>query len=305
MSGINRIMVALDHSLLDVHLIKYTAFLSHYLQPERIYFIHILPDLTEEAWPSSGPGAAVPADEQLRAEFRILLDTHFPEHEDFGSRLQIIEGHPAEKLLHWSQIKKADLLVCGLKTQDEGSGILPRQLARMGTASVLFVPPRAPFQLNRLWIANDFSAFPQMGLELAREFLEVDPSIEIHSEHVYHVPIGYYRTGQTEVQFAEVVKDKARRKFKEWAAASGRALPPIIQHYDWDRKKQSPAHILHQRMEKGEVDLLMIGARGTRNLSDFLLGSVTEKVLSKAGSTPILLLKGAKELIPQPSEKGH
>ena len=294
-SAFNRILVGLDFSLMDRYLISYTAWLSYYIQPEAIYFVNIQPkfELSKELL-ADYPELDLPPDETLKQKLKERVARYFPEMNNYQVHIEVREGPPTAMLSHWADIKKADLLIVGRKKSRDGSGVVPHQLARSGNYGLLFVPENPVFRLDNVVVANDFSPHAQAALETALWLKEKNPDMHIISEHVFHVPLGYYKTGKTEDQFAEIMKQHARRRFRD-TAKKWRKGDTIEEHYSLDRSKRSPAVKLCEFAEKKQADMIMIGSHGRDRLSVLFLGSVAEKLIKSDVKIPMLILRPTVE----------
>ena len=294
-SAFNRILVGLDFSLMDRYLISYVAYLSYFIEPESIYFVNIQPkfELSKELL-EDFPELDLPPDETLKHKLAERINKYFPEKDKYDVHVEVLEGSPTATLLHWTEVKKVDLLVVGRKQSRDGSGVVPQQLARKGHFALLYVPEKPAFRLNKVIVANDFSPHATAALETALWLKEKNTDMEIISEHVYHVPLGYYKTGKTEDQFAEIMEQHARRQFKA-AARKWRRKDAIQEHYSFDRDKHSPAVTLCKFAREAHADMIMIGSHGRNRLSALILGSVAEKLIKSDIRLPLLVLRPTVE----------
>ena len=287
-----RIMVGLDFTVMDRTLIQYTAFLSYYLNPEHIYFVNIQKDLDiPEEIHAKYPDVSKPLDEKLKEEMSREVRLYFPDHDDYGTNIEIVEGSPRKEMLRWSHIKNIDLLIVGNKVQSNGSGIIPRQLARKVSCSVLFVPETVSLQLNKVLVGNDFSPYARAAFESALAFETYNPDLEIISDYVYTVPYGYYRTGKTEKQFARIMEKNAKEKFENFLKDIHANGAKIEESYTYNHPKISPANFIYQQARDKEVDMILVGARGRNAVTAMFLGSVTERLVEMDFEIPLLIVK--------------
>ena len=292
MYSFKRIMVGLDLTLMDRTLIQYTAFLSYYLAPEKIYFVNIQKDLDiPDEITAEYPDVKYPRDEKIREEMEREARLYFPDFEDYGTSFEVIEGSPRREMLRWSHNKDIDLLLVGHKVLSNGSGIIPRQLARKVSCSVLFVPETVSLKLDRIMIANDFSPYAKAAFESALAFGTHNPDLQIVSNYIYTVPYGYYRTGKTEQQFARIMETNAREKFKNFLGDLDVNGAEIKSAFTYNHPKISPAHFLYEHAMKEKADILMAGARGKNAITAMFLGSVTERLIELDFEIPLLVVK--------------
>lgn len=296
MKELNRIMVGIDFTLIDKTLIQYTAFLAHYLHPEKIYFINVqsnldVPDSIRQAFPELNQ----PRDEKLLEDMKARVQNWFPNHHEYPIDYQIIEGVPRKELVRWVHIKNIDLLLVGRKDPKHGKGIVPQQLARKIGCSLMFIPEQVQYRLSQILVANDFSEYARAALETALAFQSTDPEIKVYSGHVFALPQGYSRTGKSEEEFASIMEAHARDRYQSFVEE----IPDSQQIqalYCYDKAHRSAARVLHETVKEKEIDLMMVGSRGHTATSAFLLGSVSEKLIRINETTPILMVKEAQTI---------
>ena len=282
-------MVGLDFTSTDESLIQYTASLCETVRPERIYFINIQEDLDVE--PDlrellSDPDK--PRDEKLRDEMRKVVSANFVNAADYEIHYEVEEGSPTKELLRWSHIKHIDLLIVGKKAHHDGSGIVAQQIARKVLCSVLFVPSGATFQLQKIFVPVDFSSHSKMAMEEAISIANNAEDRSITCGHCYELPTGYYTTGKSEAEFAEIMANNAKKKFEKFS--HGMPLEKISSVNTWCHGKPI-AKVINEEASAFDSDLLIIGARGRTFAASILLGSVAEKLISYEFTIPLLIVK--------------
>ncbi|MFK7925212.1 MAG: universal stress protein [Bacteroidia bacterium] len=296
MKGLKRIMVGLDFTTIDQHLIQYTAFLAYYLKPEKIYFVNIQPDLDiPDSVRAAFPELRQPRDEKLLQDLKAKVKKWFPDQDAYEVDFQIIEGSARVELARWAHIKNVDLLLLGRKSMQHGKGIVPQQLARKLDCSILFIPENVRFQLKSILIANDFSPYAKSAIQVASQFQSIDKDIKLYSGHVFSLPQGYYRTGKSEEEFTAIMRHHAEersQKFLSDCESSGEITPL----YCFDKDHRSAARVIHETATEKNMDLIVIGSRGHTPASAFLLGSVSEKLIRINDTNPILMVKHAEHI---------
>lgn len=292
MYNFKRIMVGLDLSLIDKTLIEYTAFLSYYFRPEKIYFINVQPSLDiPDELRESFPEFDKPKDELLEAEMTEKVGTFFANYKDFDIEVEAIEGSARKEMLHWAHVKNVDLLIAGRKKELEGSGMVPQQLARKVSCSVLLVPEKVKMSLRDILVPVDFSEYCNLALEEARKISTIDPDVKIILQHAYEVPMGYTKTGKTEEEFARIMDKHAHArmmKFLEEGKHDTKQMEPV---YTFNKEHHSPADAINKVAHEKKVDLIIIGARGRTALTALFLGSVAEKLIRQDSDIPLLVVK--------------
>ncbi len=285
-------MVGLDLSLMDKTLIEYTAFLSYYFRPEKIYFINVQPDLDiPDELREEFPGFDQPRDELIKVEMKEKVASFFPDHKDFDIEYEVIEGSARKEMLHWSHVKNIDLLIAGRKKDLKGSGMIPQQLARKVSCSVLFVPEKAKMSIRNILVPIDFSEYCSMALEEAHEIAKIDKEVKIHLQHAFEVPMGYSKTGKTEEEFAEIMKRHASKRMKKFLEETGKNADSYQLIYSFNQEHQSAADLINKAAHDMSADLIIIGARGRTALTALFLGSTAEKLITRDSDIPLLVVK--------------
>ena len=286
-----RWMIGIDFSEMDADLLKYASFLAAIAQPEKVYLINVqedldIPDELKEAFPDF----TQPRDESLKKEMISLADSYFT-YEGAEIDFKVVEGSPRKELLNWSSIKEVDLILVGKKLSSKATGVIPGQLARKALCSVLFVPENPAHQLDKFWVAADFSPHAKMATEEALMMAEKqeDPTITLH--HVYNVPLGYYKTGKTEEQFAQIMLEHAQKKYHRFLEEISGNTDLITPFFSYDHDRFTPAEHVMNHATDANADLILIGARGRNFLTALFLGSVAEKILKINEQIPLLLVK--------------
>lgn len=286
-----RLMVGLDFTLMDKTLIEYTAELAKLISPEKIYFVHAQPEMDHaDELLVDFPELGTPIDERLEDKLRDVVSSHFKGLESFDVDYQILDGAPLEELLEWTTIKNIDLLLVGRKRELRGSGMMPQRLTRKVMCSVLFVPENKVFKMDELFLSNDFSKNSKMSLELVASLAEKNSDATVYSFHAYQLPTGYYKTGKTEEEFAQIMNDNAVKKYNkqiEETELDGVHITPLFML----DKHEEPAVLVNEVAHKKKADLLVIGAKGRTATTALFLGSVAEKLITLDSDIPLLIVK--------------
>lgn len=286
-----RLMVGLDFTLMDKTLIEYTAELAKLISPEKIYFVHAQPEMDHaDELLVDFPELGTPIDERLEDKLRDVVSSHFTGLEAFDVDYQILDGAPLEELLEWTTIKNIDLLLVGRKRELRGSGMMPQRLTRKVMCSVLFVPENKAFKMDELFLSNDFSKNSKMSLELVASLAEKNADSTVYSFHAYQLPTGYYKTGKTEEEFAQIMNDNAVKKYNkqiEETELDGVHITPLFML----DKHEEPAVLVNEVAHKKKADLLVIGAKGRTATTALFLGSVAEKLITLDSDIPLLIVK--------------
>lgn len=297
MKSIKRLMVALDMTEMDRTLVHYAYFLGDILQLDNIDFIHVHEDLDEvnqqvlnELNLSISPEINFKdwVDELVAAQAIKLTQTSISQH--------LLQGSPLHEALRYARDQSVDMIMVGAKNHKDGTGILSSRLARKAPCSVMYVPEGIPLALQRIMLPTDFSKYSELAFEELRLFKEEYPDIEIIAQHVYRVPLGFYKTGKSYEEFSSIMEENSRKLFKNFIKEYHLEGLGLVPRFTLDDDK-NPADKIIALAEAEQVDLMIICAKGHTRASSILLGSTTEKVLRLDKRIPVMVLKEKGETL--------
>lgn len=285
----------MDLSDTDYALLTYARFMGERFPIEKAYFFHVSPGLEvpngNENFYKEMEIPSIPPDEQIRVRMESevgrkikpgLFDTEF----------DVVEGSVTRQLLHWSEIKKVDMVILGKKFSNESSGISARRFLRNAPCSVLFVPEKVKTTVRKLLVTTDFSMDSTLALKQAIDFASTfDPAPEIQLLNIYQVPDGvHYQIGRTYAHFAQMIRDNIRdymQKYLMQIEHKGIRIEPIMIQNNY----MNIARHIYEFASSQQSDMLLIGAKGHSALTSFLVGSVTEKTLAYDFDIPIWVIR--------------
>ncbi len=285
-------MVGLDLSEMDNRVLEYVSLLNQSLPFKKIIFVHIteeqdVPDEILEKYPS----LANPLDEGITIGLERKVSVLF---ENSNTQYGIIvkQGSPLESFLKISKDNNADLIILGRKKSLEGSGLLSGHIVRKSPASILFVTETFNPSIKEILLPVDFSKHSAIAYSLAQDFKDQAYS-RIRFSHIYSVPLGYYKTGKSYDEFAEIMKSHASRDLAMFLQKN--KIEDEIQCEYLLSGKGSKAQLIYNHALETEADLILIGSRGRTPTSALLIGSIVEKLLQIDVDIPILVVKDKGE----------
>jgi nucleotide-binding universal stress UspA family protein len=286
MTHFKRLLVALDLTDMDAHLLRYLQYVKNVFSPEEIVLCHVVPHSLYASQYFDQPVTAA-AEEALRE--RVLKENRQLAGDD---RVKVIvsEGNPFRTIIDWSSQHRVDLIVVGLKRTSQGSGVLPRKLVRQAPCPVLFVPEIEKPSLTHVWVPVDFSSPSVAALKYADYLRHKVNGLRITGHHVVYLPTAVMlKLTLTQEQEARLITD-GTQAFEEFVATndlSGIQMERLVTRGSHD----NPAdNILDQAVDH-EADLIVITPEGHSAIDLLFLGSVAEKLLSLNQAIPTLILK--------------
>lgn len=294
-NAFKRALVALDLSSMDRELFRYFSEIYQDLGIQEVYFVHIAPDFNtpgkEDARFAQLFNPEDPIDEKIKEKIINGIQEAMGTPEDLKVHVEVIEGKPHRKLMHWLEVKKINLLIVGKKPISEGSGITAKRLARQAECHVLFVAPRARGKWRSVVIPIDFSAYSQKSLDFALQVQEKDPSRIVKAIYVVEMPLeDYYTSSGMYPQYRPLLMESATEAYQLFIEKHGIDSEKLEMEFLENTYGNVSGHIAEYTMDD-LPDLLIIGAQGHTGLDRFLFGSVTEKLLEKVKGLSVMLIR--------------
>lgn len=285
-------MVGLDLTEMDDRIIEYLGILLKTLPLKRVLFVHVAKELElPKEVTDKYPDLLAPLDESISDGIADKV-SHLFKDNDVAHDIIVQEGAPLETFLRLSKIKNVDLVILGRKKSLEGSGLLAGHIVRKSQASILFVTEKFNPTIKNVLVPVDFSLHSVLSLHLALKLKE-HADVNIHFSHLYNVPIGFYKTGKTHKEFAEIMKGHAMSDMKQFLREN-----KVMEEYPCTfilSDDQPKADLINKHAHEAGMDLILIGSRGRTTSSALLIGSIVEKVLMLDSDIPILVVKNRGE----------
>jgi nucleotide-binding universal stress UspA family protein len=292
-------MVALSLGEQDEASIRYAAMVSNLAMSDKITFIHVAggSDIPEDLR-AEYPELVQPGGKFAKHEMEKLVSKYFNGYSGAKLEYEVVEGFPLMELLYRAKQEEIDLIIMGKRREPRESGTLPQKLVRKAPCSVLFVPEGAKSELTNILVPTDFSENSVDAMDVAVAFATAGGVPEIYCLHTYNVPIGFYKTGKTYEEFAEIMKGHAEKNYQKFlrteicrkeTVCELRNLKEVTVSPIFKLEKK-PATAIVEVIKENQIDLLIMGARGRKAAAGVLLGSVTEHQIMRS-SIPVLAVK--------------
>lgn len=281
-----KLMVALDLTEMDGILLGYVSFLCKVWNIEHLYFTHNIKqyklyDLYDEFFEEG-----ITVEDIVDKELERTVEKHYT-----GSvphTVLITSDDYTESILsHLAEEYKIDIMVTGNKDELQGTGALSQKLVRMLDANVLLVPEEAKHRMESVLIPTDFSSASAKCFEVAESLVERSGG-KIEALHVYNIPSFFFPYINTEKAI-----DKTKRHLKEKVIQFRKKykLPEQLAFRYTDREDLSVVEAIELHAEKGEFDIVVTSARGGNNITSLFVGSVTNDLLIRNRTMPLLVIR--------------
>lgn len=284
-----RLLVGISLQQQDGTSIRYAAMISRLAKSQKITFLHVAGTLdVEEEVCTLYPELKRSCSGSTTREIENLVKQHWDGHAGTQLECEAVEGSPLVELLRRTKQEDIDLLIMRKRAGDTPSGNLSTKLARKAPCSLLFVPEDAKSWYTKILVAVDFSENSKLAVETAADFAVANGIDAIECLHVYSVPLGYYKTGKSYEQFAEIMKGHAEKRFQEFIGPIDLKGISAVPKFRLEKKEYRG--IWEEVLEERDVHLLIMGSRGRKAGVGVLLGSVTEHMI-KTTKVPLLAVK--------------
>jgi nucleotide-binding universal stress UspA family protein len=295
MQTFKRALVALDLSDVDKSVLQFIGQQAEALGIQKLYLLHIIPDF---AMPKQVDTAFqqkfspdIPVDERVSKRLEKELEEAFGSEPSVQWEIEVREGKPYEKLLHWIKVKQIDLLVVGKKSISEGSGITAKRVARNAGCSVLFVPKIKTATTRQLVVPNDFSKHSAKAIHTAVHLGRQIGGVPVHSLHIVDLPPeDYYNRAEPGQGYRGLLMESAKKAGQDFLKEQQLRDEDIVEVYRENFTNSVPRHIIEYAEEQAGA-LIVMGAKGHSPFETFLFGSVTEKLAEGVEAQPLLVIR--------------
>lgn len=272
----------------DKTLMRYAGMLSRITDAEDVHFLHAFESLE------------IPEDIIRKyLEFQVLepstrnerLEEAVHRHYDGGGsirmRFESREGVPSDEFLSYIMEHEVDLAIVGKAAGDKHELKLAERLARKAPCSVMCVPPESKPAISRILVGVDFSDHSRDAMDAAVALAKAAGTGEILCLNVYQVPLRFTKTGRLFEEYGAIARQNAEAASEEFLKKidlQGVSVDALIKLGDF------PSEVIQDTVNKEEVDLLIVGARGRSAGAAVLLGSATEQLI-RMTDCPLLAVK--------------
>ena len=285
METVKNILVALDLSSIDNHLIEYSSFLAEKLEAENVYFVHNIKkyeisELFEEELNK------INLDQLIGDELNEKIEQRFTAKVNW--EVLISEDSNTESLIDYVANKyRINLTIVGNKDPKAGTGVLTGKLLRLLKSHIITVPQTANIKLDEVWIGTDFSGPSKKSFQFIEQ-IRNKIKFQLNSLHIYHVPIQFspYVPKDDAVEKIEKhLQQKSSKFFKKFLINT-----PDKNEMIYAKDKSVSERFLFE-IEKRHPDLVVLSDKGGNNISSLLIGSLTEELFNESLKSPLLIVK--------------
>lgn len=293
MYQIKKLIVCLDHTEMDVTLVKFASFIAKINQTKKIYFTNVIRNLQmPKDILKEFPNLVENMVDERKGQMQAVVEKHFDKSHEVELTYVVKEGQLSKKILKLAHEKSADMILVGRKTTLAGSGVVSQRLARRASCSLTIIPETisAP-KVDKILVPIDFSDYSKDALEEAIMIAERNGKhVEIVCQNVFSVPSGYHLTGKSYDEFAEIMKSNSEVNYKKFIRKIDTKDVNITPIYTVDNNDDPVEDIINMAKEL-KVDSIVIGAKGRTAATALFIGSIAERLIQLNEQFPLVVTR--------------
>ena len=292
MYKLDKILIGLDQSEMDIDLVKAAAYICNVAHTKEIYFINVIRDFSmPDELVKEFPDLLEKGLEERKSAMEKVVKDHFDCKRNPNLNYLVEKGQPTKIFMKLIEDEDMDLVMVGRKKDKKGGGIIIHRLARRAGCSLLIVPENVKEKVRTILVPVDFSDYSSSALDQAIEVAKNSNSdIKIIAQNVYQVPSGYHYTGKSYKEFADVMKDNAIRGFEIFIKNVDTQGQHIEAIYSLD-KGEDPTKLIYDTAKKHNADGIILGAKGRSSTTALFIGSTAEKLINVDVDIPVMVVR--------------
>lgn len=295
MESLNNILIEIELNEKDDSVCQFVDRLAKFTDFRSITLLHVTEDIElPKELTEKYPGLLPSVDESIKEAVQAQLERYERLKDHKNIRVEILSGKKLKTIPPFVRKNDIDLVVLGRNNNDRSESTYLKKLIRNLSCSAALIPGNLPDKFQDILIPVDFSVNSSMALEVASMIRTSKPSVELHGFHIYKVPQGYRKTGLDYDAFAEVMLDTKKEQMSSFLEEYSISQDSIHTHFQLNNGDSVP-YLINKFALMNQMDLVIIGSRGSDTLSSLLLGSVTEGIIDRDLYLPMLVVKDKSE----------
>ncbi len=286
---LERVVIGLENNEADHSIISFVHYWRNLFRQSRLYWAHVSHSL-EIPIIQRATYVQEPWDERFQQQiYQMLME--FREDIDI-STINILEGNPTEELIHWTDVKRASLLMIGYHPHRQDHEVSINKILRNTGIHIWLVPDQASINTTNILVPVDLSLQSVSAIQQSIDWCsKLDNLPHIHLLHVFDLP--YSSNYQTGYQQEELLNHTRSEKEK--------LLTNSLKEIDW-KGITYKTHLLpniHLNVAKHicefssqhSCDTIIMAAKKHHILSSLLLGSVSEQLVDLIEKPSLLIIR--------------
>lgn len=299
MNPIKNILVCLDITRTDEDLMTFAKFmLKNSPEAEKVYFINVLkhfhlPSEIKKDFPDL-EGNLI---ESRTKKVKEIIDKEFEMESEIDKEIIVVTGSGLKTVLKAVDEKKIDLVVLGRKTDGSGTGVLTQRMTRRCPVTMIIIPEGSSKKISkesnrRILVPIDFSDYSMLAIKRAVDIAKNYKDTEIFCQHVYSVPTGYHYTGKSHDDFAKIMEQNARKRFRKFIEGCDCNGVKLSEIYTLD-DNENIVEDMHNYAKEINATGIIFGSKGMTATTSFFLGSTAEKLIKIDTEFPLMVVRKA------------
>lgn len=289
MEPIKNIMVCLDLTDIDAHLIRYAAIAAEAFDSENVCFLHVIQAYNLAKRPgTSFPDPETALKDMVHKELDQQVDDHFRRNFRTDIIVRLEEQDAADGIIACVRETGADLLLLGQKSGETRQARYGGKVSAQAPCDILFVPENRCRPVGRVLCALDFTPASRAAFDRAVHLRERKGATIacyfLHDRSKAYFPASTQRSASRSLRSAQ----KQYLEFMQSLGLDPEAFPVRIEPAD---HRTGEADKLYRAAERQEADLIIVGARGDIATQTSLLGNVTESLRRMELAIPVMIVR--------------
>lgn len=290
---LNTLLVCLDLTEIDQHLIQYASFLSEALQTERVIFLHVIQayDLPDKKG-KKHPDLESTLSQTIRKEITSAVSERFRK----GTKTEVItrieDEDASEVVIDFTRKEEVDLTLIGHKFGEDRAGRYGQKIATQVQSDLMFVPESPEFSVEKILCAIDFSRESERAFRRALDIQRLTGA-GFTCYYIYDTSKSYFPA--TTLRSSSTLEKNMQKKFRKFLRKFDLTPDQVSCQFELNDQIQGHAERITRQAEEEESNLLIIGTRGQTSRVTSLLGNVTENIRRMDMEMPVMIMKNLKK----------
>lgn len=283
-----QILIALDLSDINDHIIQYGLFLRQKLNLDKVHFVHSIKtfDIDEGLRELLGQ-------KDLKSiivkNIKQRIAKYFTDEDAYS--LVVLQNESTEySLTKYADEQGIRTVVMGFKEKDSGTGAMAQKLIRIFKGDVILVPATAKFSWDRILVPTDLSAPFQLIVNKLDAIEKFEPAPQIRVLKSFNIPSQFFP--YIDIDDSEAIDQTNKyvnKQFldikKKYKLNHSYAFTSVYQ------SDKSIVEIIEKESKKFNADLVLMTAKGASKISTIFIGSTINELINSNPFATLLILK--------------
>lgn len=286
-------LVCLDLTDIDHHLIQYASFIGEALHVNRVVFLHAiqaydLPDKKSKKYPDLETSLS----QTIRREINNIVSERFQSGIQTEVVTKVEDEDAADMIIEYTRNEPVDLTLLGQKFGEDRTGHYGHKIATQVKSDLMFVPESPELAVEKILCALDFSENSERAFQRALDIRQVTGA-EMTCHYIYDTSKSYFPA--TTLRSSSNQEKAARKKFEKFLEKFDATPQDVPCNFEINDKIKGHAARIHAEAESQKSQLVIVGAKGQATSVTSLLGNVTENIRRMDMEMPVMIMKNTRK----------